>query len=640
MKAKSAETLVEAVRRSVSTQPDRIAIDDRSAGGDPATAVLTYRQLWDLSSVLAHRLVAAGVRLDEPVALALDGRRRWLPLAMLGVLRAGGCYLPLNPRDPGRRLRSMLRAAGVRHLVTQASPVSWWERLGADTVEIHRIAGEAAAATGERPPQGALPEVPPDALAYVLFTSGSTGEPKGVEISHRAAMHHMRWFLKQFSVSSSDAVLQRTNLTFDASVWEVWVPWVAGGRLVPARPEASRDPVALMQQVAAREITLLQAVPSFWSAILESGHLPRGRALRALFSGGEALPWSLARGLADASGARVHNLYGPTEATIDATHFALADSEAESDGELLDDGVGEEGWVPIGRAIDGVWAHPVDQQLQPVTAGVEGELLLAGPTLARGYRGQPRATALSFRPWAPSADGFTSADGPAAVGSATGLRAYRTGDRCLLGDDDLLRYQGRIDQQLKVRGVRVEAGEIEAAAHLHPAVSRCAALALEEGNGISRLVLFYESPEGVDPAPGQVAAALRQRLPERSRPDRLQPLTALPRLSSGKIDRRALATTGWGSSVTPARSSGPPEGEAERALAAVWCAVLGLDRVGRLEDFMDLGGHSVLVLRLQARIAKRFGVELPVRVLMSQRRLAQMALVVEEAMLDAVTAAT
>ena len=430
-----------------------------------ATAVVygsqnvSYAGLNTRSNRLAHALIARGVGPEDAVGVVAD-RSADLVVALLGVVKAGAAYLPLDLEYPAARLQQILRdAAPVAVLHADHPPTSWsielpLLRIGGDPSEVVSPSHNPRDVERRAALRGAHP-------AYVIYTSGSTGTPKGVAVPHDALLNHMSWMADQYPLTQDDRVLQKTPLTFDASVWEFFAPLLAGACLVVAPPQAHREPETLVDLAARHQVTVLQVVPSVLSELMQLPEFVRGRSLRRLFCGGEALDRDLAARFLSASSATLHNLYGPTEACIDATAFDCVDPAGLRS-------------VPIGTAIWNTSLRVLDECLEPVPVGVPGELYIAGAGLARGYVGQEALTAARF-----------VADRHGAPGS----RAYRTGDVVVWRPDGNLTYLGRNDQQVKLRGFRVEMGDIVAGLRRDPQVQD-AVVTLHDHGGDARLLAY------------------------------------------------------------------------------------------------------------------------------------------------------
>ncbi len=571
--AASPALLHELVEAQVGRTPDAVAV---VAGG----ASLTYGELWRRAGQCARLLQTQGVRSGDLVGVHLE-RSLELPVALLGILRAGAAYIPLDPGYPAERLALMLDDARPRVVLTSGHPLPDGPWRTCD------LTGQALA---EQPADVPALATSPDALAYVIYTSGSTGRPKGVMISHRAIVNHMRWMARAFPLGPADVVLFKTPISFDASVWKCYAPLMAGARLVLAPTEAQRDPAVLAQVLAETGATVLQLVPTLLHALLQEPRSAQIR-LRRLFCGGEALPLDLARRAQARFGAEIVNLYGPTEATIDATAHVLADDHSPT--------------VPIGAAVDGVQAYVLDDDLNPVPVGAAGELFLAGVQLAHGYLNQPALTAERFLP-----DPFA------------GGRMYRTGDRVRRRADGALVFLGRRDQQVKLRGMRLELGEIEAALEALPGIREAVAVVREDVPGRQQLVAYvvaaHERAVGA-PAAADVRARLAERLPAGYVPAAIVLLDALPLTPSGKLDRRALPAP------APTAADDAPLTADEQQVANVFAALLGVQRIHRDDDFFALGGHSLLATQAIARLRASTGRDLPLQMLFDAPTVATLA---------------
>ncbi len=558
--------------------PDAVAV---GAAGE----TLTYAELDRRSNQLAGWLRARGVGPESRVAVCLE-RSADLVVALLGVLKAGGAYVPLDPSYPAERLAWMLADADAPLVLTESPLRDGLPSHAGETVSLDDYAAEIAAESGEAPDG----EMDAENLAYVIYTSGSTGRPKGVAVAHCALDNHMQWMQRRFPLGADDRVLQKTPFSFDASVWEFYAPLLAGATLVVAGPDAHRDPAELARAVQDGGITVLQLVPSLLRALLDSGDLASPNPLVRLFCGGEALPAELAARAREAFGVEVVNLYGPTEACIDATSHVHAADEAGAT-------------VPIGRPVDNVRAWILDRAGAHAPLAAPGELYLGGAQLARGYLGRPALTAERFVP-----DAFSG---------EPGARLYRTGDRARWRADGTLEYRGRLDEQVKVRGVRIEPAEIEAVLRTHPAVAACAVAAREDVPGQPRLAAYVVGEVDGD----ELRAHLRRSLPDSMVPTAWMRLDALPLAPSGKLDRRALPAPESASAETYVA----PRTPAEEMLAGIWGEVLRTDRIGIHDGFFALGGHSLLATRVVSRIREGFGVELPLRAVFEHPTLAGLA---------------
>ena len=590
--------------------------EEQAARTPEATAVtfegerLSYAELDARADLLARHLRRLGVGPESRVGI-MQERSAEMVVSILGVLKAGGAYVPLDPAYPAERLRFMLEDSGISVLLTEEGLKHSLPEHAARVVSVDAQRDESARESAEAPDVQSV--VTPTNLAYVIYTSGSTGRPKGVMIEHRSILNRLLWMVAEFKFGSGERVLQKTSLSFDASVWELFAPLLSGGCLVLAKPGGHQDTGYLAQVIAREEITTLQLVPSLLGAFLVEAGGGACATLRRLYCGGEALSQAAAqRARGILPHAELHNLYGPTEVSIDATHYGPVVDADEA-------GEGEGGVVPIGRPITNARVYVLNSSLAPAPEGVAGEVYVAGAGLARGYLNRPGLTAERFVP-----DPF---GGP-------GERMYRTGDlgRWVGG---VLRYVGRADSQVKLRGYRIELGEIEAALASHPRVREAAVAARADAAGHKRLVA-YVVPDG---AAGQEnggresgAAELKEylsgALPEYMVPSQFVTLDALPLLPNGKIDRRALPEPG--DSHDAGRDTFvAPRTPVEEVLCGMWAQVLGAQAVGTRDNFFDLGGHSLIATQLISRARQVFGVELPLRSLFESPTVEGLARTVE-----------
>ncbi len=552
----------------------------RRRAGAPAVVAaegsLTYGELDRRADRLAARLQELGVGPEVAVGLLLE-RSPEMVVAMLAVLKAGGAYLPLDPAYPAERLRFMLRDAAAPVLLTHRG-------LGADlpAASLRRLDldDEEQQLTGGVPRTVVRAEQP----AYVIYTSGSTGEPKGVVVRHGALASYVAGAVEAYGLSAADRVLQFASISFDISVEEIF-PTLACGAALHLRDEAMGEAVeALVERSAAWGITVINLPTAFWhewAAALTEATLPPP-STRLVIIGGEAAraeplaAWRRQVG----EGVRLFNTYGPTEGTIVSTRWELP-AAAQTPRE-----------VPIGRPVAGVRTVLLDRGLRPVPIGARGELCLGGAGLARGYLGRPAITAERFVP-DPQGDGG---------------RLYRTGDLARAGGDGQLTFLGRGDQQVKLRGFRIELGEIEGALEGHPAVREAAVLVVRGQRLTGWIVPAEAVPEETDLA-ADLRGFLAERLPTYMVPVSFAVLERLPTTPGGKVDRAALAR----SAPVPAGTGGgaAPSGEVEEKLAAIWCELLEVEQVGLSDNFFDLGGHSLLLVRLRGRLRETFGRDVP-----------------------------
>ncbi len=570
--------VVARLRELAATAPDRVAVTtaDRTVG---------YRELAALAGAVARRLAGRGVRPGEPVAV-LAPRGPALIACFLGVLAAGAAYLPLDVRAPAARAAALCAEAGVRLLLTETGclPIAR-AAAGADGPEVV-VLDERADATGDAPD---APGYGPQDLAYVLFTSGSTGLPKGAMVHHAGAHNHLLALVEELGLTQEDRLAFTAPVTFDISVWQMLCGPLIGGRVDVPDDLTVRDPQALFARVAAERLTVLQVVPSLLREALDGwdagAPAPRLGALRRLLVTGEALPPGLCRRwLARFPAVPLVNAYGPAECADDVT-LALIDTPDLVAGDR----------VPLGLPVRDTALHVLDGHLCPVPDGVPGDLYVAGTAVGRGYLGRPALTAAAFVP-----DPFSG---------VPGARMYRTGD-VVRWTATGLEFVGRADHQVKIRGMRIEPGEVEAALAAVPQVAACAVIAREDHPGDVRLV-GYVTSAGPAADPAALRAGLAAVLPEHLVPAAVVVLDRLPLTPNGKLDRAALPRPEY-RAAAPGREARTPE---EEALCEVFAEVLGVARVGIDDSFFDLGGHSLLAVRLINRVRSALGRELDIRTL-------------------------
>ncbi|MBO0916497.1 non-ribosomal peptide synthetase, partial [Streptomyces laculatispora] len=565
LRAAAARTAPEAFRAQSARTPEAIAVRDGSHG-------LTFGELDALSDDLAHHLHGRGIGRGDLVALALEGTADQA-VAMLAVVKAGAAYLPVDFEYPEARISYMLDDARPALLLTH-STLSAARNI--PTVAYLALDDRAAWSTGRAAPSTAAPH-PLDA-AYVIYTSGSTGRPKGVVVTHASLVNHMAWMAGHLGLTDEDRVLARTSPSFDASVWETWLPLLHGGSTCPVPPALNHDPARLVARIREAGATLVQFVPSHLSLLLtETGPHEAPASLRAVLCGGEPLPRSLAARAGQAWRVEVHNLYGPTETTIDATAHHHRGGEADT--------VSGEGGVPLGRPVDNTRAYVLDAGLRPVPPGVTGELHIAGDGLARGYLRRPGLTAARF-----VADPY----GPA------GSRMYRTGDLVRRDADGLLTYVSRADDQVKLHGFRIELGEIEAALTALDGITAACAVVREDRPGKRRLVAYIvPDRRAASPADSELRTRLTSALPSYMVPAVFVTLDALPLHPNGKTDRSALPVPERPAATRP---GGQPRTAQERVLCDVFASVLRSPAVRTDDDFFALGGDSILSIQLVSRV--------------------------------------
>ncbi len=579
-----------AVRRS----PDAIAVvDDERA--------YSYAELNGAANRLAHRLIARGVKDGGPVGLALRPSARAVG-ALLGVLKSGAAFMPLDPELPEQRLAGLVAQSGVRLMVCDSASRARLEGCGAEALCLDDDDSTAAGSDAENP---VLP-VGLESTAYVVFTSGSTGVPKGVAASHRNLLNYATAISARLGVSRSDPWTFATvsPLWVDLGYTAVFPALCSGGTLHVIGDDVALDAARFAERLTRAQIDVLKITPTHLAALTDrsdvAGLLPR----RWLVLGGEACPWSLAERVAAAGTCGVLNHYGPTETTVGACTFALGER---------DFGDVRPATVPIGKPLRNVRCYVLDPAQQPLPLGIPGELYIGGVGVAAGYVNRPAETAERF--------------GPDPFGGTAGGQLYRTGDRVRRLPSGELEFLGRLDDQVKVRGFRVELGEIESVLAQHPLVAQAAAV-LRGAGGDARVAAYVVPPSqaSAPPADGDVRTWLAERLPDYMVPDTFTVLDRLPLGPSGKVDRNALPQS---ESLAADGAVVAPRTPTEERIAAIWAELLGVERVSVTANFLTLGFHSILAIRGLNELNRAFGVRVPLRSFFDSPTVAQLAAVVD-----------
>ncbi|MFU4579559.1 non-ribosomal peptide synthase/polyketide synthase [Pseudomonas aeruginosa] len=544
---------------------------------------LDYAELNRRANRLAHALIERGVGADRLVGVAME-RSIEMVVALMAILKAGGAYVPVDPEYPEERQAYMLEDSGVQLLLSQSHlklPLAQGvQRIDLDQadawLENHAENNPGIELNGEN-------------LAYVIYTSGSTGKPKGAGNRHSALSNRLCWMQQAYGLGVGDTVLQKTPFSFDVSVWEFFWPLMSGARLVVAAPGDHRDPAKLVALINREGVDTLHFVPSMLQAFLQDEDVASCTSLKRIVCSGEALPADAQQQVfAKLPQAGLYNLYGPTEAAIDVTHWTCVEEGKDA--------------VPIGRPIANLACYILDGNLEPVPVGVLGELYLAGQGLARGYHQRPGLTAERF----------------VASPFVAGERMYRTGDLARYRADGVIEYAGRIDHQVKLRGLRIELGEIEARLLEHPWVREAAVLAVDGKQLVGYVVLESEGGDWRE----VLAAHLAASLPEYMVPAQWLALERMPLSPNGKLDRKALPAPEV--SVAQAGYSAP-RNAVERTLAEIWQDLLGVERVGLDDNFFSLGGDSIVSIQVVSR-ARQAGLQLSPRDLFQHQNIRSLAL--------------
>jgi amino acid adenylation domain-containing protein len=566
-------TVVSLIEEQAARRPEAVAVSFEGA-------TLTYAELEARARRLGRHLQRLGVGAESLVGLCLE-RGLEMVVGVLGVLKAGGAYVPLDPAFPAERLGYMLADSGAKVLVSQTK---LGETLFGQATVQRVYMDRDAVLIDEHSAEALAVQAKAGDRAYVLYTSGSTGRPKGVNIEHRSLTNFLCSMMREPGIEEHDVLLAVTTLSFDIAGLELFLPLIAGARLELASRQTAVDGAALARALAASGTTVMQATPTTWRMLFESGW--QGDRRLKVLCGGESLGRDLAARLASACGT-VWNMYGPTETTIWSS-VARIDSDQ----------------VTIGRPIANTWMYVLDAHGEPVPRGVVGELWIGGDGVARGYLNRPELTVERF-----ARDPFRGEG-----------RMYRTGDLARQLPDGRLECLGRNDDQIKIRGYRIETGEIESVLGELPQVTECAVVARTVG--ADEKLVAYVAGSGVSAE--SCREHLRGRLPDYMVPSIFVSLPALPRTPNNKVDRKALPQP-ESSGLPPRTQYMAPRTQVERIAADIWCEVLGVERVGVFDSFFEMGGHSLLATRLIARLNSAFGIELPLRNIFTEPTVAGMS---------------
>ncbi len=555
---------------------------------------MSYGELEAASNRLARELAQRGIGPGAFVGICLD-RSVELVSAMLAALKSGAAYVPIEPSYPPHRQEFMLADAGAALLITQERHLGVVSLASEATLCLDRFADRRR--IGEHADGPLEPLAGPDDLAYVIYTSGSTGQPKGVEIRHRSVANLVAEMRRRPGLTDGDVVANITTPAFDLSVPDWYLPLSSGARLVIVPREATTDGVELAGWLARSGATFVQATPTTWQLLVDSGW--KGSPTLTIVCGGEPLGAGLANELV-IRGASLWHMYGPTETTVWSSILALEPGD---------------GPPPLGGPIANTAFYLVDDHAQPVPIGIPGELWIGGEGVANGYHHRSELTAEKF------------------VANPFGghPRLYRTGDIMRWRANRTLEFLGRRDEQVKLRGFRIELGEVEAVLHAHPDIGGAVALVREDSPGDARLVAYVTATDARPLDVESLRRLLRAQLPHFMVPSAIVVLDALPVSANGKLDRRALPAPDGARSLL-AGTYTPPDTPIQETLAAVWAEVLGLERVGIEDNFFDLGGHSLLAVRMLARVQEAFGLEIPLGRVFDSATIRDLATVITEAL--------
>ncbi|MEM8680454.1 MAG: amino acid adenylation domain-containing protein, partial [Planctomycetota bacterium] len=555
------QDLYRLVARQAEATPERTAII-------AADETFTYARLMQVAGTIAAQLETQGVQPGDVVGVCVE-RTANAVAALLGTLKTGAAYLPLDPAYPADRLRTMIEDSGAKLVIAHRSLQSLTETLPAHAIWLDQTkTQDCGGATS-----GPCEFDPREQVAYLIYTSGSTGKPKGVRVQHQAVVNFLYAMREEPGITADDVMLAMTTLSFDISVLEIFLPLVTGARLVLVSRDVARDGRRLIGTIEQQGVTIMQATPSTWRFVLEAGWDGRPGRLKML-SGGEPLPPDIVRPLLE-RGDELWNLYGPTETTVWSTAYQVTDPEAQ---------------ILVGQPINNTRLLILNERDQPQGIDAEGELLIGGDGVTLGYHDRPELTAQRFV-W------------------IEGDRYYRTGDLARFTADGDVQCLGRLDSQVKLHGHRIELGEIEAALAAHPHVRRAAATVREDRPGDRRLVAYVVPAEGDELDRQQLLRFIAQSLPDYMLPGLLVELTELPYTPNGKLDRQALPQPS-NQRPTLANPFVPAATDRESACVRIWQDVLGLDRVGVQDNFFDLGGNSILALQVVKRLEDELNLRL------------------------------
>jgi amino acid adenylation domain-containing protein/non-ribosomal peptide synthase protein (TIGR01720 family) len=580
------KTVHELFETQVNSTPDSVAIvyEEQS---------LTYQQLNERVNQLAHYLRNRGVKPDTLVAIAVE-RSLEMVIGILGILKAGGAYVPLDPSYPKDRLQFMLKDIQTPLLLTQGNLKCQFNSYNGSII----ILDDDWETIAKEPSFNPSVNTSSRHLAYVIYTSGSTGKPKGVMIDHAGLINRLTWMKDRYRIKNKDRVLQKTPFVFDVSVWELFLPLLVGATEIIAPPHVHKDPTLLLQLIKDGYVSVCHFVPSMLIGFLEMSPVLGQTSLRMVVTSGEALPSKVVKDYYMKYRAPLHNLYGPTEASIDVTAFYCSS-------DLIPEN------IPIGTPIYNTHIYILDKYLNPVPVGIQGEIYIGGVGLARGYLNKPGLTAERFVP-----NPF-----------GTGERLYRTGDLGRYIPDGNIEFLGRIDHQVKIRGYRIELGEIERTIENSGMVQQVVVLCREDVPGHKRLVAYVvpKKKEG-----GEFVRSLQKVcldcLPEYMHPSQWVVLDAFPLTSNGKLDRKALPMPEGREGMGGYQA---PEGLMEERLAQLWSQLLGIEKIGRLDNFFQIGGDSIISIQLVSR-ARQQGMFFTVRQVFETPTLAALALHTKE----------
>lgn len=573
------QCLHERFERQVDKTPEAVAVIFENQQ-------LIYSELNRKANQLAHYLQTLAVKPGVLVGICLE-RSLEMVIGILGILKAGGAYVPIDPTYPLDRQSYMLTDAQISILLTQ-------QHLSSSHLVQNILLDNDWKIISQYSPLNPVSDVTSEHEVYVIYTSGSTGKPKGVINSHQGLVNRLVWMQKTYQLTASDRVLQKTSISFDVSVWEIFWPLLEGSCLILAKPNGQQDSAYLVQLIINQQITTLHFVPSMLQVFIEEPELKTCHSIKRVICSGEALSSELQKHFFQCLNAELHNLYGPTEAAIDVTYWSCSLTEQI----YLS--------VPIGRPIANTQIYLLDKQAQLVSIGVPGEIHIGGDGLARGYFNRPDLTAEKFIPHL----------------FQPGSRLYKTGDLARYLSDGNIEYLGRIDYQVKIRGFRIELGEIEAVLSQYPTVKE--AVVMTQGEAENKYLVAYLLSHQKEFSLTDLRHHLQEKLPNYMIPADFVVLEQFPLTLSGKLDRKALPTANHSRSIS-SNSFVAPRNVTEEKIAAIWIEVLKIEKISIHDNFFEIGGNSLLAIRINSRLCQTFELELPLRTLFEKTTIASLA---------------
>jgi amino acid adenylation domain-containing protein len=588
------KSLIDLIEEQAQRTPNAVAVSSEEGR-------LTYAELNAQANQIAHYLRRLGVGPEAPVGMCME-RGLEMVKGLLGILKTGGVYVPLDPGYPLERLLQIVADAKAPVTLVQER---WVKELPPGSGTLVKVDADWPKISQEDPNHILIYKDMAN-LAYVVYTSGSTAGPKGAMNTHGGILNRLLWMQDKFGLKEDDRVLQKTPICFDISLWEFLWPLMVGAELVMAKPGGHLDPEYLAKVIEERKITTLHFVPSALRIFMESVGAEKCAGVRRVICSGEVLSLDLQSTFFGKFKSELYNLYGPTEAAVDVTFWACEQNHSGKS-------------VPIGKPIANTQIHVLDELMEPAPQGIPGEIYLGGAGLARGYLGQAELTAQRFVP-----NPFSA---------ALGERLYRTGDLARYRPDGNLEFLGRIDDQVKISGHRVEPGEVEEVIQSHPAVQQVAVV-VDEEKGLKRLAAYIVPRAGQAVNAFDLKRHIRQTLPEPMVPGAIVEIKELPLTASGKIDRKRLPKA-ESIKTSVAEPEKTPRTEIERFIAEIWQEHLKVANIGVDDNFFDLGGHSMMILPIHERLAVRFGEQITVIDLFSYPSIATLAKYLEQPQDDA-----